>query len=211
MQKAPFGEVQATSDLAVADHGEDASSRRQDCVNLPSSKSIKRASVKMVQVDVPIWHRLKRFARVPADVLISSKLSPADKLVLAAMGMESFSDGRIAISHLGLARLCSLGRSTVFRALRSLEKEGLIARLGGPIKQVQAYRLLHPIFAGTVTQEGPIRVKTARRLLRCAKCNRDVRGLSKAGWCRICMNDLKLGRKIDHKLDERGVPRKITA
>lgn len=189
----------------------------------PSIKSIKRTGANFAPLGhvgsakfAPVDKIQTRFGRLPLDVMRRGDLGASEKVVFAAMALEFRNGQLIYVSRTALAGICGMSRRQVSYSVAKLRSFGLIQTAGRRAKQVQPYRLVHPLFEPNpeVAEREP-KVVTARRLLKCGKCHREVYGLAKTGWCRTCMNDLKLTRKVrrvvGEELDERGVPRKVVA
>ena len=140
------------------------------------STSITHTVAKNAQVPAQKMPRGKRYGMLPDDVMANPELSPAAKVVLSGMAMESYSTGSVAISHQAIAAVCGIVRRTVGPALVQLQGQKLIQPLGSPIKQIQAYQLLHPKHAARIME-----VQHS-----CAKCGLSGKKLNKACHCQPC-------------------------
>lgn len=167
------------------------------------SKSLKKETLSdLLQVPVNFLTGKIRFGMVPQDVMARRDISPACKLVLAAMAMESLGSGHIAISHQALAFLCGLSRSAVLDCLRRLQACGLIEPDGKPVKQVQPYRILHARLINDVKAVELRPAKVIRAVILCPSCKRKRPMLLKSGICRACAWDIKMDRKVRRLVQE---------
>ena len=163
-------------------------------MNLPSNSLYKETLSVFLQVGVKKPTGEPRFAMLPADVLRRTDLSATAKIVLAAMAMESYSSGKVSISHQAIATTAGVSRPQVLYCLKVLEGKGLIEADGTPVKQVQPYRLLHARLCARSRREAVPEVK-GRSPVRCPRCGKSRQMLLKVGWCRSCGWELKV-RKI---------------
>ena len=124
----------------------------------------------------------------------SKVLSPIGKLVMYAYAAKGF--GRnvvISMSDGEVAARCGVSRPAVIAALRRLLKIGLLEKVGDPVKQVQAYRICHPMFKSQA-EVAPIAIPAAKAA--CLKCHREVKRLTRAGHCRSCHKDIEIETKV---------------
>jgi len=175
---------------------------------LPSNLSIKKPCQYFYRscktADTPTA-RIREFGKAPVDVnaIPSKQLSPIGKLVFYALAAKSLGTNRtVWISDGAIALSCGVSRPAVMAGLRQLLDLGLVEKVGLPVNQVQAYRICHAMFgeapAGAETpanrNEKPAEATPA--MLSCAKCHRQFRRLTKAGYCRGCSADIELAREV---------------
>lgn len=87
-----------------------------------------------------------RFARLPLDILQHQGLSPADKIVYAAMALCVRKTNLATVGQRKLAELSGLSRATVQRSLLNLGKHGLISTSIHKLGNRMVYQLNHPLF-----------------------------------------------------------------
>ena len=130
----------------------------------------------------------RRYGKAPADVWKDATLTLAAKVVLVGMGIEAQGKTTIAISHQSLAVVCGMVRPTVSSALKELVKAGQLEAIGKPVKQVQPYRLLHPLFA--FGKGGELDVRTVRGkgtgYVMCYRCGTFCKQLPPDKICGAC-------------------------
>lgn len=71
---------------------------------------------------------------------------------------------------------------------------GLLKKHGDPIKQVQAYRILHPRLLSSIAEEPEEKPTVIRSSIVCPKCHQKRPALLRCGICRSCNWDLKVRR-----------------
>ncbi len=157
--------------------------------------------------------QVTRFGKAPRDVnsIPSKILSATGKLVFYAFADESKGTCEVVrISDGDLASRCGSSRPSVIAGRRRLVEIGLIEPVGEPVNQVQAFRILHPMFAKSAYRRGHVGIdpeveapKKERRVpVNCPKCFKVCRSVMKVGWCRNCntrMNTEKLVRRVVHE------------
>jgi DNA-binding Lrp family transcriptional regulator len=105
------------------------------------------------------------------------------------------SDGAIAAK-------CGVSRPAVVAGLRQLLELCLVEKVGGPVNQIQAYRICHPMFKPT--RDGDTGALEFRKIAEgvvppvhsCAKCHRPCKRLTRGGYCRGCTAEIDLARQI---------------
>lgn len=136
------------------------------------------------------------FVMIPRNVFRSKAITPATKLVLAALGdaaWQSKTPGFAGASHNSLAAMAGLSRTQVLESLKVLTAIGLIEKNGDPVHQVQQYRFLHP----------RMKVKEAKDLSRlnkenlvpkprCSNCEKRSNTINQTGWCFSCRTRVEL-------------------
>lgn len=173
----------------------------------PSVTLYKETLSKNIQVPVRKTYR-SLWGKTTSDVTMRRDISFGAKVLMDAFSQLGKGNEIIALSQVALADAIGGTRSTVAAALRSLEKVGLIEKFGKPIghEQIQAFRMLHPALLRRGKDESAVTAKPD--LVRCVKC-RKMCVPCKTGWCRACvkdaMLDLKIDRKVDGVLTERGI------
>lgn len=139
---------------------------------------------------------------LPKSVMCRRDITPAAKLVLSAMSMESCGTGRVAISDGALGLLAGCTRTTALVARTLLVGAKLIEKDGPPIGQVQPYKILHPRLVSNPESTAKPQRATPKTIppIRCPRCERRCRALLKIGYCRMCRWDEKVDRRIDAKI-----------
>jgi hypothetical protein len=149
--------------------------------------------------------RSKRFGKAPADVnaIPSKLLKPTAKLVLYAMAEESKGTSRdVRLSDTVIAQRCGISRPAVIAGLRQLGGLGLIEKRGVPVKQIQAYRICHPMFSAGRAPK-PVEQPAAKAKVdgvSCPKCGKQRPALLRVGWCRSCNWHIKIVRVVDERI-----------
>lgn len=142
--------------------------------------------------------RLGTFGKLPSDVraLPKKALSPTGKLVFSEYAERSRgTDRAVAASERDIAAGSGISRASVIPALRQLLKIGLFVKDGLPVKQIQAYRIIHPMFKASEHQaKEPEKRLGPHDWVTCPACYREKPSLLKVGWCRACAAD----KKVEH-------------
>jgi len=148
---------------------------------------------------------IRGFGKAPADVnaIPSRSLSPIAKLVFYALAAKACgTDRTVWMSDGAIALRCGVSRPAVVAGMRQLLGLGLAEKVGSPVKQIQAYRICHPMFGAARAHSSgaaPIPEQSAdaaASVLRCAKCHRPCKHLTKAAYCRGCSADIELARQV---------------
>ena len=176
---------------------------------MPSNLSIKKPCQYFYRpcktADIPTA-TIREFGKAPVDVnaIPSKQLSPIGKLVFYALAAKSMGTNRtVWISDGAVALACGVSRPSVVAGLRQLLDLDLVEKVGLPVNQVQAYRICHPMFgeppatraeAPANQNEKPAAATPA--MLSCAKCHRQFKRLTRAGYCRGCSADIELARQV---------------
>jgi len=100
-----------------------------------------------------------------------------------------------------IARRCGASRPSVITGMRQLLDIGLVEKVGLPVKQVQAFRILHPMFGAgsggvTVADTTEPASPLASPVHAYAHCNRPCKRLTRAGFCRGCKADFDLAARV---------------
>jgi hypothetical protein len=177
-------------------------------LQLPSNLSIKKPYqdfYRSCKTADTLAAKLRGFGKAPADVnaIPSKSLSPTAKLVFYALAAKACGTNRKAwMSDGAIALRCGVSRPSVISGMRQLLELGLVEKVGSPVNQIQAYRIRHPMFGTPRDHEccvsdlqdkpGP----AALSVLRCAKCQRLCKWLTKAAYCRSCSADIELARQV---------------
>src|SRR5947209_4041474 len=127
----------------------------------------------------------------PSTLMKRKDLSPPAKLVACAMmlcGFRSYSLPKISASHQIVASMCGLSRYQVLRAINHLCLLGVLRKDGNPVHQVQPY-----IVETTVIEAGRA---SGMGGIACASCQATCRKVNRAGYCRTCVRDREIERKV---------------
>jgi hypothetical protein len=79
--------------------------------NLPSNTLYTETLSANSMVPVNKQQGNSQFGMLPKDVMSRTDLTPADKLLLTVLNMESYSSGRVLLSHAALSRSSGVGRT----------------------------------------------------------------------------------------------------
>lgn len=148
---------------------------------------------------------LSGFGKAPADVnaIPSKSLSPIGKLVFYALAAKACGTNRkIWMSEGAIALRCGVSRPSVIAGMGQLLELGLVERVGYPVKQIQAYRICHPMFGAGRVQDSDAAdfhnksEGAVATVLSCVKCHRPCKWLTKAAYCRGCSADVELARQV---------------
>lgn len=90
-----------------------------------------------------------RFARLPLEILTDNRLTPADKVVYAALASNLFKGNIVAMSQKQLAVQVALSVPHVRRSLYNLGKAGAISSALLRLKRIKVYQLNSPLFIET--------------------------------------------------------------
>jgi DNA-binding Lrp family transcriptional regulator len=113
-----------------------------------------------------------------------------------------------------IARRCGVSRPSVIDGMRQLEELGLVEKVRSPVNQIQAYRICHPMFGAAREYDSGVseienkpestnkRQSAAMSPLKCAKCHRLSKWLTRAAYCRRCSSDVELVRQVREMLAE---------
>ena len=181
---------------------------------MPSNLSIKKPCQNLYRsyktADTPAA-ALTGFGKAPADVnaIPSTLLSPIGKLVFYALAAEAYGTNRIVLMSDGVIALrCGVSQGSVIAGMRQLLDLSLVEKVGPPVKQIQAYRICHPMFLAPGSHDSAASDRRDRLAgaktpaLFCAKCHRRCRRLTKEAYCRDCRADVELIRQIREVLAE---------
>jgi hypothetical protein len=157
-----------------------------------------------------------RFGMLAEEIMARPDLSPACKVVLTAMRMESFGTGGVTASWASLAIKTGMSKRNTGRALQELEAAKLIAKDGLPIRKVQPWRILceEPSVSlvpssgssPTIARPQPaIAIRSPK--YPCSECGRGCRN-SNTGWCWRCRLKKELKTELRREQSDCG---KITA
>lgn len=145
------------------------------------------------------------------DILARRDIKPVSKVVFATMRMKSKGRGGLTISHTALAIASGISRTHVLDSLKELENVKLIERDGGPIRQVQPYRIMcDQVVEEKEIAEAPVTVRKVQ-LRPCLKCRKQCVPSRANGWCRKCTADVHVTKvatraaaiEVDRKLGSR--------
>jgi hypothetical protein len=138
-----------------------------------------------------------------------SDLTPAAKLVFAALAGELYRRETVEMTHAEIGVCCNVGERQVRRSLRALVLKGLVEQRRLSAGRVYQYRLLHPEFGnrpGSETETGTVATNTQASvaLPTCAKCHLPRRRLHRSGLCRGCKADCDLAARVREVCAELG-------
>jgi hypothetical protein len=135
---------------------------------------------------------------MPKDVL-RSNLTPAAKLVFAALGAELYRRETVEMTHVEIGACCNVGERQVRRSLQSLVAKGLVEqrRLSGG--RLYQYRLLHAEFSNRPSPQPhapEMAIEAPLAMPACAKCHLPRRHLQQSGICRGCKTEMDLAVQV---------------
>ena len=133
---------------------------------------------------------------LPFSVMSHPALTPAAKLVFAALVMESYRDGYlVAMSQNAIAKVTGLSRTGALAAVKMLEDQGFLKNDGAGKNSVQVYRIEHPRLKRGADTKATAKAPP-KTVLNCAKCRRETGWLSKHSYCRRCLRDGEIRRIV---------------
>jgi hypothetical protein len=135
---------------------------------------------------------------MPKDVL-RSDLTPAAKLVFAAIAAELYRRETVEMTHGEIGECCNVGERQVRRSLQVLVAKGLVEQRRLSVGRVYQYRLLHAEFGSRSNPQPPAAetsIETPIAMPVCAKCHLPRRRLHRSGICRGCKADLDLAIRV---------------
>src|ERR1022692_2517736 len=132
------------------------------------------------------------WGKMPKDVL-RRDISPAAKLVFAAIAAEMYGRKTVAMTHAEIGACCHIAARHVKRSLKVLVAEGLVEQRRLSAGCVYQYRLIEGGGGSSPPQHSPeISVEARPAMLVCAQCHLPRRGLDRSGFCRGCKADTDL-------------------
>ncbi len=146
-----------------------------------------------------------KYARIPASVLFDVKLTPEDKTVYCALAFKE-KDGMLESGLRFIGDLLGISRNRVKRSIERLVKFEHVARSIAKRGDRSQYVLRSPIFSGKgsfYTGRSAVvssNVSPKRQSKPCPKCHKPCFQILKAGWCRACAWEFKVGRVFDRKM-----------
>jgi len=149
---------------------------------------------------------IKGWAKLPKDVL-RGDLSPAAKLVFAAISAELYHHETVEMTHAEIGVCCGVGERQVRRSLQALVAKGLVEQRRLSVGRVYQYRLLHVEFGSVATAESPTAQKPTeppKAVLACAKCRQPRARLHRSGLCRGCKAGMDLAARVRETRAELG-------
>jgi len=140
---------------------------------------------------------IRGWGKMPRDVL-RSDLTPAAKLVFAALAAELFRRETVEMTYSEIGACCDVGERQVRRSVKALVAKGLVERRGLSAGRVFQYRLLHAEFSSTKAESpmGERSVEAPKAMLACAKCHLPRPRLHRSGLCRGCKADMDLAMEV---------------
>jgi hypothetical protein len=135
---------------------------------------------------------------VPKDVL-RSVISPAAKLVFAAIAAEMYDRKTVEMTHAEIGACCHVAPRHVKRSIKALVAKGLVEQRRLSAGRVYQYRLLHAEFADRSNPQPPAAetsIETPIAMPVCAKCHLPRRRLHRSGICRGCKADMDLAVQV---------------
>jgi len=142
---------------------------------------------------------------VPKDVL-RSDISPAAKLVFAAIAAEMYDRKTVEMTHAEIGACCHIAARHVKRSIKVLVAEGLVEQRRMSAGCVCQYRLLHASFgigqsnaeprSSEACVETPVATPASPGTLACAQCHLPRRRLHRSGLCRGCKALMDLAARV---------------
>jgi hypothetical protein len=116
---------------------------------------------------------IRGWGKMPKDVL-RTPLTPAAKLVFAAIAAELYRRETVAMTYNEIGAYCNVGERQVRRSLQVLVAKGLVEQRRLSVGRVYQYRLLHAEFAGRSNPQPPAAetsIETPIAMPVCANCH----------------------------------------
>ena len=144
------------------------------------------------------------WGKVPKDVLRSA-ISPAAKLVFAAIAAEMYDRQTVEMTHAEIGACCHVAPRHVKRSIKVLVAQGLVEQRRLSAGCVYQYRLLHPQFGGRsnaqpqsseTSVETPVAIPAPLSMPVCAKCHLPRRRVYRSGICRGCKAEMDLAARV---------------
>ena len=135
------------------------------------------------QSDTPVVSVL-RYARIPETVGSDPQLRSQDVRVYYALALAE-RNGLAIIGQRAIATSARMSQPHVASAIGRLESAGHI-RVDRRIRARAGYTLMAPMFAAQQAISPPAATVQVIAMRKCPRCNRAVRQVLKAGWCRTC-------------------------
>ena len=143
----------------------------------------------------------KIWAKAYLLAIMDANLSDFAFRVLELFAIPTLSGNPVTLSFEQIAEAMSRSERQAKRVVRELElrKYVVVSRHNNCRN---AYTLNLAVTEVEIRPAEPIKASPAlasqpKAVHHCAKCRRAVLGLDKAGWCRTCRNEVKLGDKIE--------------
>jgi len=152
------------------------------------------------------------WGKLPKDVL-RTDLSPAAKLVFAAIAGEMYDRKTVEMTHAEIGACCHIAARHVKRSIKALVAEGLVEQRRLSAGCVYQYRLLHAEFGAQSNPQPRSSDACAETLVAapaptatpvCAQCHLPRRRVHRSGICRDCKADLDLAARIKEVRAELG-------
>ncbi len=147
---------------------------------------------------------IRGWGKVPKDVM-RSDLTPAAKLVFAALAGELYRRETVEMTHAEIGACCGIGERQVRRSLRVLVAKSLVEQRRLSAGRVHQYRLLHAEFgtrahlqppATDTSLATPTATSESLAMPVCARCHLPRRRLHRSGICRGCKADMDLAVRV---------------
>jgi hypothetical protein len=144
------------------------------------------------------------WAKLPKAVL-RSDLSPAAKLVFAALAAELFHRETVEMTHAEIGACCGIGERQVRRSLQVLVAKSLVEQRRLSAGRVHQYRLLHAEFgsrahpqppAADTSLATPTATSESLAMPICGQCHLPRKRLHRSGICRGCKADMDLAAQV---------------
>src|ERR1039457_4259893 len=122
------------------------------------------------------------WGKVPKDVLRSA-ISPAAKLVFAAIAAEMYDWKTVEMTHAGIGACCHVAPRHVKRSIKVLVAKGLVEQRRLSAGRVYQYRLLHAEFGNRSSPQPPATetsIEMSSAMPACAKCHLPRRRLHRS-------------------------------
>jgi len=147
---------------------------------------------------------IRGWGKIPKDVL-RSNLTPAAKLVFAAIAGELYHRETVEMTHAEIGACCGVGERQVRRGLQALVSKRLVEQRRLSVGRVYQYRLLHAEFgcrsnpqppATETSVETPVGIPAPLSVPVCAKCHLPRRRVCRSGICRGCKAEMDLAVQV---------------
>jgi hypothetical protein len=152
------------------------------------------------------------WGKLPKDVL-RRNISPAAKLVFAAIAAEMYDRKTVEMTHAEIGACCHIAARHVKRSMKVLVAEGLVEQRRLSAGCVCQYRLLHAEFgaqskpqprSSDARAETPVSAPAPTATPVCAQCHLPRRRVHRSGICRGCKAEMDLAARVQEVRAELG-------
>jgi biotin operon repressor len=148
----------------------------------------------------------KMWGKVPLLTIVDDSLSDFAFRVHALFAVPTLQGGAIALSYKEIAKTMSCSERQVQRAIHELEAHGYIK-----VSRRHNCRNSYSLSTASHVDDAIVTVHRTSALTRCAECKKRRMCDARTGWCKGCIRNVELNltidRRVDKKLDERGIVR----